>query len=139
MAILTEHLERTNAAIGLVRKRQKILNAAIERCETLETIAVDNEEEIEDGNNKKKKKKVAPAVKEDRPCGWMRALIWDDETIEDWDEEISEEDEICMSGRRRCERHQGYVHFLKDIPLTVFSWQKTMKASLDVEEMSLVS
>ena len=91
LAPVTTH--RLDDALSLVHKRQAILQETIAACETLPA--------VQEPADEPRKKRSGPA--DDRPCGWTRRLIRDN------DEETGGDAEHCMNPRRRCDRHQGWV------------------------------
>ena len=103
ISILQHQIQTTEAAIGVIQKRQRILQQAIKHCEDLTaTVMTVNGD---DGTSKKMIKGTNSNA-DNRPCGWEKRLIWDDQEIESWDgEEV--EGESCLLPRRRCDRHQG--------------------------------
>jgi COMPASS component SPP1 len=106
LASLDAQLERTDEAIDLLNKRQSILDAALRRYEELVQTGTEiHREEVEVKGKKKQKSKTT----EDKPCGWDRRLIWDDEEVEAWDRAGAgeEEVEVCTLGKRKCDRHSG--------------------------------
>ncbi|WVF67527.1 hypothetical protein IAT40_002283 [Kwoniella sp. CBS 6097] len=150
LADLQRQIDQVERAINLVKARQQILESAIVRCETLQPIAIENghdeaEEEELVGKRGKKKKGLANTNgggKDDKPCGWVRILVADDQRIDEWrtseggeeDVEMADnhgtpgggadrssglEEGTCYNGRRKCDRHQG--------------WQKTIAVLLEVE------
>ncbi|OCF43991.1 hypothetical protein I317_02097 [Kwoniella heveanensis CBS 569] len=144
---LQTQIEQVERAMNLVKARQQLLESAIERCETLQPIALENghdeaeqEEEIVGKRGKKKKGSNVNGVgKDDKPCGWVRLLVAEDQRILEWREHAGTrgnmevdpssgdgaggqgvlEEGTCYNGRRKCDRHQG--------------WQKTIAVSLEVE------
>ncbi|WRT68563.1 uncharacterized protein IL334_005540 [Kwoniella shivajii] len=126
---LEAQMEEVEKAMTVLRKRQDILKLAVEKCEDLPSItAVVEEEEVEQKKGKRKKGSGAGGgaggSKDDRPCGWDKLLILDDgELTRLAGVQQEEEGRLCMRGRRRCDRHQG--------------WQKTIAAQLKGEQTSL--
>ncbi|OCF57603.1 hypothetical protein L486_05062 [Kwoniella mangroviensis CBS 10435] len=138
---LEKQLDQVNRSIELVLKRQKILDDTIRKAESaILTVNVIEEEEEEVRQSKKGKKKKSGvnvngngngSGKDDKPCGWNKILIAEDQEVRSFnisEQEqgiISEEEEgeICMRGKRRCDRHQG--------------WQRTIAAQLEVEMANL--
>lgn len=125
---LTRRIESTKALISILEKRILILGKATEQCDNLAPLNPPNGDEA----GKKKRK---PAGVEDKPCGWVEALIWGDEEVEKWEAgmplrnvaerdgavlpegedvimgegEGQEEAEVgyCVNPRKRCDRHSG--------------------------------
>jgi COMPASS component SPP1 len=121
---IQNQLEATTAALDTVRKRQQILQSAIDRAEGLPPILI----QAEESRSSKSKRKGGNGPSEDKQCAWDPRLIWDDAEVRDWDGEEQEEDvvgNICGLGKRKCDRHQG--------------WQKTSTISLELEHAQLVS
>ncbi|WVQ95101.1 hypothetical protein IAU59_002195 [Kwoniella sp. CBS 9459] len=147
---LQTQIEQVERAMAIVKARQRILETAIERCETLQPITIENghheaeEEEVVGKRGKKKKgSSINGGGKDDKPCGWVRLLIADDQQTNDWSTRAGVEGAMevdrgdategegrldatdilaegtCYNGRRKCDRHQG--------------WQKTIAVSLEVE------
>lgn len=117
-------LEATTAALDIVRKRQQILQSAIDRAEGLPPILI----QAEESRSSKSKRKGGNGPSEDKQCAWDPRLIRDDAEVRDWNGEEQEEDvvgNICGLGKRKCDRHQG--------------WQKTSTVSLELEHAQLVS
>ncbi|WWC90518.1 uncharacterized protein L201_005454 [Kwoniella dendrophila CBS 6074] len=150
LADLQKQLEKVEELMKLVMKRQEILRLTIDKSENLPLVINIVEEEEELAERKKgKKKKYSSGVnggnKEDKPCGWNQKLILDDHDIMNLPD--SEQDQtsktdgnnddasnclgtetdtdsgICLRGRRKCDRHQG--------------WQKTIAVQLEVELTNL--
>ncbi|WWD19205.1 hypothetical protein CI109_103663 [Kwoniella shandongensis] len=124
LALVQKQIEEVQRAMDVVRKRQAILEAAIERCETLAPVQPTGEEDEDEdqgktkGKGKKGRSGGGGAGKgEDEPCGWDRRLVSSDEEVEGMADDV--EGQPCMVGRRKCDRHQG--------------WQKTTAVSLEVE------
>jgi COMPASS component SPP1 len=115
-----DQISATSAALEVLRKRQHILQIAIDRAEVLEPIIVQPEE----GRSGKGRRKGGNGPTEDKQCGWDPRLIWEDEAVQSW-MEGQDEEEICGLAKRRCDKHQG--------------WQKTSAFSLETEERQLVS
>jgi hypothetical protein len=109
----------TATALEIVRKRQQILEIAIDRAESLPHIIV----QVEESRSKSKRKGGGGPI-EDKQCAWDPRLIWDDEEVQSW-MDGEEEVQICGLGKRRCDKHSG--------------WQKTSALSIETEEMQLVS
>ncbi|WWC93426.1 hypothetical protein V866_000260 [Kwoniella sp. B9012] len=140
---LERQLNKVNKSIELVSKRQKILEDTIRKAESaILTVNVIEEEEEEEVRQSKKGKKKKSGMningngngsgKDDKPCGWNKILIADDQEVRSFNlteqeqgvkSEEEEEGEICMRGKRRCDRHQG--------------WQRTIAAQLEIEMASL--
>lgn len=120
ISAVQQQLQATATALEIVRKRQQILQIAIERAESLPPIIVQVEE-----RSGKSKRKGGGGPTEDKQCAWDPRLIWDDEEVNTWVEGQEDEVEICALGKRRCDKHSG--------------WQKTSGFSLETEEMQLVS
>lgn len=115
---LERRITETQSTIDNLEKRILISGQAIEACETLPPINVPNGDE----SGKKKRK---PGGGDDRPCGWVAALIWADEEVGRWEsgmpimprpvingEDVDmdpgqAEGEYCMNPRKRCDRHSG--------------------------------
>jgi len=120
LTAVQEQLSAASAALDIVRKRQQILQIAIDRAEMLAPITVQPEE----GRSGKGRRKGGGGPTEDKQCGWDPRLIWDDEAVQSW-VEGQDGGEICGLAKRRCDKHQG--------------WQKNSAFSLETEEKSLVS
>ena len=120
ISAVQQQLTATNTALEIVRKRQQILQIAVDKAESLPPIIVKAEE-----RSGKSKRKGGAGPTEDKPCAWDPRLIWDDEEVGKWVEEEETEVEICGLGKRRCDKHSG--------------WQKTSGFSLETEEIQLVS
>nr|XP_019044859.1 hypothetical protein I302_06773 [Kwoniella bestiolae CBS 10118]OCF23789.1 hypothetical protein I302_06773 [Kwoniella bestiolae CBS 10118] len=130
---LEKQLANVNRSIELVNKRQRILDQVIVRAENAMLAPNGNEvEEEEEVVHSKKGKKKKGAMngggKDDKPCGWDRVLIADDEEVPKVENGVNEEngnaedqrqEGLCMRGKRRCDRHQG--------------WQRTIAAQLEIE------
>ncbi|KAK4687021.1 hypothetical protein P7C73_g3103, partial [Tremellales sp. Uapishka_1] len=130
--LLATHLSELNAQIALLRKRQAILSVSIAQCESLAPVALTEEE----APMPKSKKRKPTGEKDDRPCGWDRQLVLDDEEVELWDEHQGL-GEKCLKGKRRCERHQGWAQQSADTGRRKADessrWQKTIAVSLEIE------
>lgn len=147
LAAITKQIDSVKAAIQLVQRRQLILEDVIARCEALPPLAgaLNGNESVAAPNSKSSKKSSSRkgGASDDRPCGWERRLIWDDNAVlaapepsalasEDQQEqgkiiEPAEEDGDrlpCLNPRRKCDRHAG--------------WQKTVAALLENEAYQLV-
>ena len=126
IADISAQLKIVQSALEMVQKRQRILSQAIARWESSGSGAANGA--AADGEHadapppSKKSKKHQSKDKEERLCGWDERLVWDDTEVGIWSGERWEGD-TCAKGRR-CDRHQG--------------WQKTIGASLQVEEALLV-
>ena len=126
IADISAQLKIVQSALEMVQKRQRILSQAIARWESSGSGAANGA--AADGEHadapplSKKSKKHQSKDKEERLCGWDERLVWDDTEVGIWSGEQWEGD-TCVKGRR-CDRHQG--------------WQKTIGASLQVEEALLV-
>lgn len=113
--VIIAQYAKIQLTIEVLGKRQAILRKAIERCESLPDVTangIEVEQEADDGRSKKKTKKAPISKGDDRPCGWDRRLIWDDEQVRDWMGDVDgdgevDEDSVCRLARRRCDRHQG--------------------------------
>ena len=104
VAVLQQQIDATRAAVEVIKKRQRILQQAIARCEALSApMAPANGDEVV---AKKSKTKGSSMSTDNRPCGWERGLVWDDQEVLKWDGELGDE-EGCTLPRRRCERHSG--------------------------------
>ena len=104
LTIVQGQIDSTKSAIEIISNRQRILQQAISRCEAhLSLTPASNGDE---GVYKRTQPKSAKSGTDDRPCGWEERLIWDDDRARRWEGE-SEDLEICLLPRRRCERHQG--------------------------------
>ena len=122
ISAVREQLSATAKSLEIVRKRQQILQKAVDRAESLPPIVV----QAEESRSSKSKRQGGGGPTEDKQCAWDPRLIWDDEEVEDMAEGQDEvEVEICNLGKRRCDRHSG--------------WQKTSGFSLETEELQLVS
>jgi hypothetical protein len=120
ISAVQQQLTATTTALEIVRKRQQILQLAIDKAESLPPIVVQPEE----SRSSKSKRKGGGGPTEDKQCAWDPRLIWDDEEVGNRVEGEGEEVEICGLGKRRCDKHSG--------------WQKTSAFSLETEEMQLV-
>ncbi|WWD02225.1 hypothetical protein V865_000263 [Kwoniella europaea PYCC6329] len=139
---LEKQLGKVDKSIELVKKRQQILDDTISKAESaILTVNVIEEEEEEEVRQSKKGKKKKSGMningngngsgKDDKPCGWSKVLIADDQEVRSFNlteqeqgvKSEDEEGEICMRGKRRCDRHQG--------------WQRTIAAQLEIEMASL--
>jgi hypothetical protein len=120
ISAVQQQLTATAAALEFVRKRQQILQIAIDKAESLPPIIVQAEE-----RSGKSKRKSGGGPTEDKQCAWDPRLIWDDEEVGNWVEGEEGEVDICELGKRRCDKHSG--------------WQKTSGFSLETEEIQLVS
>ena len=80
-------------------KRQSLVQGLLERCDALPPLSATappvpaSAEEIrkKDKNKSKSKTKGASASgggSDDRPCGWISVVLWDDEDINGWDGEM---------------------------------------------------
>lgn len=143
LAKIKHQLGEIEASLELVKKRQAILQKAIERSEALSPVTVTVNQEAEAASKSRKKKKGGggggASGGEDKQCGWDKRLIWDDEQVMVWrneadandnkdhdaEAEVVEEIQICSLPKRRCDRHGG--------------WQRTIGVSLEVEQGGLVS
>nr|ODN94490.1 hypothetical protein L204_04623 [Cryptococcus depauperatus CBS 7855] len=112
-----------------IQKRKALFQYVVDRCDQLPPLTVTKSDEVQHKSKSSKKKGSRPA--DDRPCGWDARLITADEQVDQFvkgDEgetmRVEWEDiEVCMAGKRRCDRHQG--------------WQKTIGVSLDIELATL--
>lgn len=115
---LEEQMAAVESALATVVKRQRLLESVIAQTETLPPVAATHTHESG------KKGKGGGRSTDDRPCGWNAKLIWEDDQVLAWSDTPSEsggeegvnaddrmEGEehpgVCMSLRRRCDRHQG--------------------------------
>lgn len=121
--VLAQRIESAEILVSALEKRILILGKAIEQCDTLPPL---NPQVDQNG----KKRKTGGG--DDRPCGWVEALIWEDDIVDNWESEMplmkpkitvveNGEDvemgdngvvngvtgEYCMNQRKRCDRHSG--------------------------------
>lgn len=116
---LEEQMTAVESALATVVKRQRLLETVIAQTETLPPVAATHTHESG------KKGKGGGRSTDDRPCGWNAKLIWEDDQVLAWSntpsgsgeqqgdngddrmEGVVEHPGVCMSLRRRCDRHQG--------------------------------
>jgi hypothetical protein len=103
--LLGSQITSVTSAIAMMQRRQQILQYAITSCEDLKA----------DLGVEEPKKKPGKAVVDDRACGWVESLIWDDRLVEEYDRTERAENGIddgamaCLTLRKRCDRHGGCV------------------------------
>ena len=116
---LEEQMAAVESALATVVKRQRLLESVIAQTETLPPVAATHTHESG------KKGKGGGRSTDDRPCGWNAKLIWEDDQVLAWSdtpsgsggkegdigddrmEGLEGHPGVCMSLRRRCDRHQG--------------------------------
>lgn len=126
LATIELQLSEITSSLELVKKRQAILQSAIERSEAMSTVLIIPSDDP--GGKNRKRKKGGGGGGEDKQCGWDKRLIWDDEVVRGWQEtEKGDGPELalCSLPKKRCDRHPG--------------WQKTIGVQLEVEQGTLVS
>ncbi|ODO11109.1 hypothetical protein I350_01711 [Cryptococcus amylolentus CBS 6273] len=142
LSMIQSQLESTLKAINIIQKRQAVLSAAIEKCDSLTPIVVD------DGAPPKKSKKKGggPAPpKEDKPCGWVVVLIAEDEEVDQGVKghgagivvEGAEEWQVCMLPRRKCDRHQGWQKTIASrTQNSLLECQRSIEEALEAQRIS---
>ncbi|TYJ53971.1 hypothetical protein B9479_005377 [Cryptococcus floricola] len=142
LSMIQSQLESTLKAINIIQKRQAVLSAAIEKCDNLTPIVVD------DGAPPKKSKKKGggPAPpKEDKPCGWVVVLIAEDEEVDQGVKghgagivvEGAEEWQVCMLPRRKCDRHQGWQKTIASrTQNSLLECQRSIEEALETQRIS---
>lgn len=122
LSVVQSQMAAMTAALELVRRRQQILQQAIDHAESLAPVVIAQE----DIRGSKNKRKSGTGPTEDKQCAWDPRLIWTDDQVKTWSADGQDGGEgICELAKKRCDRHSG--------------WQKTIAISLEVEERQLVS